>query len=247
MKELTVTEAYIWKYLNANYQEVVTKSISELGELINVSNASITRTLKKKGYDGFSDFKYALSQNHNNTLTILNTENLNQETRVSILKSYQEVTKTLNNIDLNTLDIAVKQLKIAQRIFIFACGFSQLLGEEMKIKLQLLNKYCELHSDPNIIRPISKRLKSTDFVIFISLNGETNALKDAAINCKQLNINHLLITANASSSLCQLTNLQLKAFKTELTYFPDVEVHSRLPLYIIGRLLLDNYAAFIQK
>ncbi len=38
-------------------------------------------------------------------------------------------------------------------------------------------------------------------------------------------------------------SLQLIGFKTELSYFPDYEVHSRLPLSILSRILLGAYAA----
>jgi len=44
-------------------------------------------------------------------------------------------------------------------------------------------------------------------------------------------------------SLAHLTSLQLIGFKTELPYFPDYEVHSRLPLSIFSRILLGAYAA----
>lgn len=246
-KTLTETEEYVWQYLNSNFQTISDISISELSETLSVSNATITRTLQKKGYSGFSDFKYNMLTRNRETLTVLQQETISDETRMSILKSYQEVTRTLNMLDLNTLNQAVNNISSANRIVIFARGFSELLASEIQTKLQLLEKYCELHTDPNIIRPVSRRLSQGDFVIFVSLNGETRALQDAALNCQQQNVPTLLISANSSGSLGKMTDLQLFAFKTELTYFPDFEVHSRLPLYIIARLLLDTYAAHIKN
>ncbi|MCB4976040.1 SIS domain-containing protein, partial [Streptococcus mutans] len=98
-------------------------------------------------------------------------------------------------------------------------------------------------SNPNIIRPVSARLTSKDLVLFISLNGETVALVDAARNCIKNKVKTILLSASESSSLAHLTSLQLIGFKTELSYFPDYEVHSRLPLSILSRILLDAYAA----
>lgn len=246
-KILTETEEYTWDYLNKNFNDISTLSISELSERISVSNATITRTLQKKGYDGFVDFKHSMINKINDELSILSNKELTNETRVSILKNYQEVTRTLNMLDLATLNRVVEQIASAKKITIFARGFSELLGTEMQTKLLLLDKYCDLYTDPNIIRPISTRLSSETFVIFVSLNGETRSLKDAAENCKRNNIPNLLISANPSGGLTRVTNNQLFAFKTELTYFPDFEVHSRLPLYIVARLLLDNLAAYISK
>lgn len=246
-KTLTDTEEYTWDYLNRNFSDVINFSISELSEYLNVSNSTITRTLQKKGYHGYIDFKHSISNKISDELSILNSEHITNDMSVSILKSYQEVTRTLNMLDLITLNKAITQMSSANKITIFARGFSELLATEMQTKLLLLDKYCDLYTDPNIIRPISKRLSADNFVIFISLNGETNALKDAALNCKDNNIPNLLISANPSGGLTQLTDTQLFAYKKELTYFPEFEVHSRLPLYIVVRLLLDNFAAHLAK
>lgn len=106
----------------------------------------------------------------------------------------------------------------------------------------LLGIYTELYTDPNIIRTISKRLDTRTCVIFISLNGETHSLQNAASNCQERLIPSVLISSNQAGNLGKLTDYQLYGFKIELTYFPDFEVHSRLPLYIIMRLLLDTLA-----
>lgn len=244
---LTETEEYTWDYLNKHFKNIRNFSISELSELINVSNATITRTLQKKGYDGFIDFKHSMSSKIKDELSILHNQELTNEAKLSILKSYQEVTRTLNMLDVATLNNVVLKMSESQKITIFARGFSELLAIEMQTKILLLGKYCDLYTDPNIIRQISNRLNPDSFVIFISLNAETEELKDAALNCKQRAIPNLLISANSAGDLANHTHYQLFAFKTELTYFPDFEVHSRLPLYIAARLLLDIFAASISK
>ncbi len=241
-KQLTQTEAYTWNYLNEHFQEIITLNISEVGEIISVSTATITRTLQKKGYRGFVDFKHSMENNAQDELNILAEPLLNDETKISILKSYQEVTRTLNMLDLKTLNEVVDLLLETEKVIIFARGFSELLGTKMQTKLLLLGIYTELYTDPNIIRTISKRLDTRTCVIFISLNGETHSLQNAASNCQARLIPNVLISSNQAGNLGKLTDYQLYGFKTELTYFPDFEVHSRLPLYIIMRLLLDTLA-----
>lgn len=240
---LTDTEMYIWDYINEHVQNVAQLTISELSELLAVSNASITRTLKKRGYSGFTAFKHDIQIQSKNQLQILSTTKLSDDAKQSILKNYQEVIRTLNMIDAETLESSIKEIQRAQRVVIFARGFSEMIASEMLIKFQLAGKYCELHTDPNIIRPVSTRLSTNDLVVLISLNGETKALVDAALNCKKMKIPSILISASQSSSLAQLATHSLFAFKSELSYFPDFEVHSRLPLSLLSRILLDAYAA----
>ncbi|EMB67081.1 MurR/RpiR family transcriptional regulator [Streptococcus mutans] len=242
-KKLTETEEYTWQYITRDFNEIGKLNISELSQAINVSNATIIRTLKKKGYGGFSEFKHEIEQKKNNSLHVLTNKSLKKDTRRSIIKNYQEVMRTLNTLDVTAIEESILMIEKAQRIIIFARGFSELIASEMLVKFQLLNKYCELHTDPNIIRPVSARLTSKDLVLFISLNGETVALVDAARNCIKNRVKTILLSASESSSLAHLTSLQLIGFKTELSYFPDYEVHSRLPLSILSRILLDAYAA----
>ena len=40
------------------------------------------------------------------------------------------------------------------------------------VKFQLAGKYCELHTDPEIIKILVKVIKK-DVALFVSLNGET--------------------------------------------------------------------------
>lgn len=242
-KHLTETETHTWTHLNNKFKEISLLSISDASELLNVSTATITRTLQKKGYTGFSDFKHDIKDKKQDSLSILKNNKITDEIKISVLKSYQEVTKTLNDLDLDTLEKTILKLQSSRKITIFARGFSELLAFEMQTKFLLLGYYTELHTDPNIIRKVSTRLDSDDCIVIVSLNGETKELQDAAKICQKNNATIILLSANPSGSLSNYTPLKLFGFKTELTYFPDVEVHSRLPLYIIARLLLDTLAA----
>ena len=70
-KKLTETEEYTWQYITRDFNEIGKLNISELSQAINVSNATIIRTLKKKGYGGFLflDAKnMALVEHYQNTL-----------------------------------------------------------------------------------------------------------------------------------------------------------------------------------
>lgn len=241
--KLTETEEYIWNYINQNFNTIAKLTISELAELLSVSNASITRTLKKKGFVGYSEFKFNLENNSRESLQILDNQSLKEDTRHSIVKNYQEVIRTLNMIDVEVMEKVIQLIDSCKRIIIFARGFSEMIGSEMLVKFQLAGKICEMHTDPNIIRPISKYLNKNDLVIFISLNGETKALVDAAHNCMDKEIDCFLISASQKSTLARIISFKLFGYKTELSYFPEYEVHSRLPLMIISRIILDTYAA----
>lgn len=192
------------------------------------------------GYDGFTSFKYSLKETNPGTLKAM--EKVDKEIKGAILKNEQEVTKTIESLNVGAIEDTIQKMKAAKRIFIFARGFSELIAKEMTIKLQLVNKYCEMHDDPNIIRTISKKIKKEDLVIFISLNSETAELIEACRSCQKNEVTTINITANAQGLLHDLADINFVGFKSPISYFPDYEVRSRLPLQVISRIILDAYS-----
>lgn len=245
--KLSDTEAYLWKYITKNITDIPNLSIVKLSELANVSTSTIVRTMKKKGYEGFTAFKHHLKDEQNTTINFANVEKVDSEIRNSILKNEQEVIRTINMLNTGVIEDTIQKIKSSERIIIFARGFSELIAEEMKVKFQLADKYCELHTDPNIIKIMSQHLKRTDTVIFVSLNGETEELVDAAHNCYKKEIGTIVITTNRESTLANLCELVLLGFKSEISFFPDYEVRSRLPISVIARILLDSYVIRMNK
>ncbi|AYW48417.1 MurR/RpiR family transcriptional regulator [Tetragenococcus osmophilus] len=246
-KKLSDSEQYVWDFMQENIQTIPNYSIIKLSELANVSTATIVRTMKKKGYEGFTAFKHHLKEMSYNDINFSALDKVDQGIRTAILKNEYEVNRTINMIELGNIEDAIQRVKAAKHVIIFARGFSEMTAQEMMVKFQLTGKYCELHADPEIIKTISNKLTSDDIVIFISLNGETRELVTAAENCYNLEIGTILITANRYSSLMSYIEIPFVGFKSEGSFFPDYEVRSRLPLAILTRVLLDSYALRVEE
>ena len=178
----------------------------------------------------------------NQNINFTSLDQVDQGIRTAILKNEQEVIRTINMIEIGNIEDAIQKIKVAHRIVIFARGFSELIAQEMMVKFQLAGKYCELHTDPEIIKSISKKLRKDDIAIFVSLNGETKELVIAAENCYKNEIGSLLLTANEYGTIMEYIEIPFIGFKSEGSFFPDYEVRSRLPLSILARILLDSYA-----
>jgi len=245
--KLSEAEHFLWEYMMNHIQEIPNLSIIKLSERANVSTTTIVRTMKKKGYEGYTSFKHHLKEKKNTTINFATVDKVDEEIKTSILKNEQEVVRTINLLDTGVIEDAIQKIWSSQRIIIFARGFSEMIGEEIQTKFQLLDKYCVLHTDPNIIKTVSRKLHKKDVVLFISLNGETEELVAAAENCYREEISSILITASRESRLNHLAELSLIGFKSEISFFPEYEVRSRLPLSVIARILLDSYAIRVKK
>lgn len=239
---LSDSEKFLLRYVQDHLSDMPKISIVRLSENANVSTATIVRTMKKLGYEGFTSFKIRLKDEHRLAPEFSVIEKVDNKIKEAILKNEQEVTKTIQMLDRGTIEDVLQKIIYSRKIVLFARGFSELIAKEMAVKFQLTGKYCEMHDDPNIIKTISKRIEKQDVVIFISLNGYTNELVEAAENCKANGISTITLTANRESPLYALSELALVGYKSKVSYFPDYEVRSRLPLQVMARIILDAYA-----
>lgn len=216
-------------------------SILTLSEKANVSTATIVRLMKKIGFKGYTDFKYSIQDKLSTPDLSKHLEDIDLEIKQAIFKNEHEVIKTIQSLSIGTIEDAIQKINDAEKIYIFARGFSEMIGKEMAIKLQLLEKNCEMHNDPNIIRTKSQKLKKKDLAIFISLGGETKELVEACKNLRIKDIPTITLTTELNSSLANLSDLVLFGYKDSRSYFPEYEVRSRLPLQVLSRILLDAY------
>lgn len=110
--KLSGAEAYLWEYIQQNIQEISDLSIIKLSERANVSTTTIVRTMKKKGYDGYTSFKHHLKEQALNTLNFKNIDQADAQIRRSILKNEQEVTRTINLLDTGVIEDAIQRSKM---------------------------------------------------------------------------------------------------------------------------------------
>lgn len=238
---LSESERYVLKYIVKHINEIPSMSIVKLSEEANVSTATIVRLMKKIGYDGFTSFKYSIKDLTKTVNSENSIDTIEKKINTAIKKNEFEVLNTIKMLSLGNIEDAIQKIHHAEKIYVFARGFSEMIANEITIKLQLLGKNCEMHNDPNIIRVISKKLKDTEIAIFVSLSGETKELVDACLNLKMKSISTITLTAGVDSSLANLSEIVLLGYKGTQSFFPDYEVRSRLPLQVISRILLDAY------
>lgn len=239
---MSESERHLLHYITQHIDLLPNLSIIKLSEEANVSTATIVRTMKKLGFNGFTDFKIRLKDENETNPRFAIIEQVDQEIQTAILKNALEVTKTIQLLESGTIEDTVQKIRHAKRVILLARGFSEMIAQEMQVKLQLLNTYCEMYSDPNIIRIVSTRLNPDDVIICVSLSGETSELVEAAQNCQAQKVTCISLTCSPTSKLAVLSELNFTGYKSEDSLIPDYEVRSRLPLQVMARILLDAYA-----
>ncbi|RFA35634.1 RpiR family transcriptional regulator [Virgibacillus dokdonensis] len=244
---LSQSERYLLEFIHEHMDEIADMSIVTLSEQANVSTATIVRLMKKMGYNGYTSFKYRLKQDKQMLDTNDSLGDIDDDIKQVIKKNEEEVLRTIQLQSIGQMEDVVQKIYNAKRIYIFSRGFSEMIAKEMMIKLQALDKICETHEDPNIIRVKSRKVTKDDIAIFVSLNGETVELVEACQNLNIRQVTTITLTTKIDSSLSHLSDMTLLGYKTEHSLFPEYEVRSRLSLNVIARILLDSYVIRTRK
>lgn len=231
IKNLTKTEYEIVKFINNNQEKLHELSIVDIAFETFSSPATVSRAIRKCGINGFNELRHKLtSQNKNNEI-----HNVGE----IINKSLIEARHSIENLSLSNVLKIIDKIKKSSRIYVLSRGLSEYVAEEFTLKLQLLNCNVVSLKDPNIMKIKTKNMKKDEMAFIFSLNGETKELVESAKNAKQCGACVVTCCCNSLSSILQYTDLSLIGYKHSHIAIKEFEVSSRLPLYIISRIIID--------
>ena len=128
----------------------------------------------------------------------------------------------------------------AKRIFIFSKGLSDNVASELALKLQIMNKNVVYNSDSNIMQELSAHTGMDSVVIIFSMSGSTPELISVAEKASMMGAKIIAITcAPAELPINRMAHIRIKGYCHHNRTFTRVDVTSRLPLYVISRILMD--------
>lgn len=231
-EKLTETEKSVVNYINLNTDKLPSMSIVDVAEETFTSPATVSRTIKKCGLDGFTELRYILSKKD-----ILNKDS--KQVNAILGKSLMEATYTLEHISVSKILQVIELIKNSDRIYILARGLTELVADEFSLKLQLLGFNTFKISDPNIMIEISREMKENELMVIFSLNGKTPELIMSAKNAFDSSCNVVSCCCSNNTELKKFSHIFLNGYKHSHVSIKKFEVTSRLPLYIISRVIID--------
>ena len=122
--QLTKSEIKILEFIETNYDDFLFMSIIELAEKLEISEATISRFVRKIGADDFKSLKtlvlekspYMAAEKMKTTLA--SSEDLNLDSYLT--KQIENIKKTLDHIDKNQFDQACKLIAQKNKIYVYA-------------------------------------------------------------------------------------------------------------------------------
>ncbi|GAF40008.1 transcription regulator [Agrilactobacillus composti DSM 18527 = JCM 14202] len=217
-------------------------TISKLANAVGVSNATITRFVKKMGCRDFYTFKLQLAGNHPSAQPTPAQAEISDQ----VYNFYQTIlTGTLERLNLQDIKQAVADITQAKRVYLFGLGSSGYTVNEMTQRLLRMGIAAFAMTDSHIMYINSSIVSADDVVLVISLTGNTNDVNRAVKLAKAKGAKILAVTAFEDSPLASLSDLTILVKNSNFvanTRFVNSQFAIIYALDIITTLLLENDA-----
>lgn len=172
---------------------VIEKNITSLSQSIGVSRNTITRFCKALGFQGYTEFKYAV-----NAYLAQNIKHNSKDSSINMMiESYKQMLDQLITCNLNLKKLATQILKSAT-IKIIATGKSSPCAEQLKYNLQTLNIYAEVVDKIYYSDDLSYAFQSKDLVIVYTVSGKSSLTNNIVSGAVESKANLFAVTAAKS-------------------------------------------------
>lgn len=257
-KDLTTTEKRIADYILQNLTTIPAINVAELANNTYTSHSSVIRLAQKMGYDGFRDFRIAVSEIAHSELYRSNPVDANfpflpQDSTNDIAKKIADLTintvqRTYAQLSDHVLDETVDLLAKADRIFLFAQGDSQIRARSFQNKLVKINKFLIIADEYADEDWNAASLTSRDCAIFITYRARVPQYERMMKHFLNEDIRAVLLTGNSQSNLIPLAAQAIVFTQDEMDFLKVSTFSSQVAFeYILDTLFSLLYAKEFQQ
>lgn len=230
--QLTEAERQVIEYINQHEDQFLKLTITELAEKSFTSPSTVSRAVRKCGYNSLSELRYKLSAQLEE---IVEGEIVNE----IFQRSVTECTKTIEILKAETILKVVRFIKTARKIYIIARGSTAWIAKDVELQLQLLGYNAYLLSDSEVMKKSEKLFRENDLIIIFSIKNSTPELLLTAKNAKKVGANVVTCCCLPKTDLEDYSDLSVLGYNQRDKTIEDFDIVSRLPLQIIARTLID--------
>lgn len=250
MRTASSTEQGILRYLLKNPEDILTHTIHELAAATFTSSATILRLCKKLGYNGYKDFRLAISSE-----LAIRRKSLEEEkkeiTRYDTLQEIVEKTTYKNIIsledsqhlvDYTTLKNAVDLISSCSTMVFFGIGSSLHVARDAYMKFQRISKPCIVNSDWHTQLVQSKNMTKHDLGLVFSYSGQTLEMVECMKEMRNNGVPIITITRYGVSPVTELSDCKLYVAANE-SLFRSGAMSSRISQLNMVDILYTAYAS----
>ncbi|MDQ0150620.1 MurR/RpiR family transcriptional regulator [Eubacterium multiforme] len=218
----TKSDKALIKYIEANLDEVIYKSISEIARESNIGEATITRFTKKAGFNGFQDFKVTLAKElsiEKKTSVISSHVHKDEgvmETANKLLKATIDVLDgTVCKIDKNIINQCRELILTAKKVYFIGIGYSGVVAIDSNYKFMRIGLNTVSITDSHTMVIMSSIMNRGDVVVAISHSGTTKEILKTVELAKENKVKVISLTEDTNNPLRNLADAELTYVSSE--------------------------------
>lgn len=253
-ERLNPSERAVAEYILRHGEAVVHLSITQLAELVGVSEATVVRFARRLGLRGYHDLKIHLAlevvprpQHLHEAIT--EHDDLETAVRKSFAASIQTLERTLSTLNFTDLHRAIDILATARQVIIVGVGGSASVAADAAHKLLKVGIHAIVHDDPHIAAMAASILRPGDVMLGISHSGSTRDVVDALALARQRGAATIVISSDVRAPIDRVADVKLMTVSQE-TYVRIESSSSRIgqlaiiDALVLGLMLRDPAQAF---
>lgn len=235
---LSAAERSVVDYINKQRLIINLLSISDIAEGAFVSNATVSRAIRKCGFSSLSEMKFRMAEDDKTTPGAYEMNRI-------LSRSYEECLETLKSIDIPTVVEVVRRLRRARRVFLLANGLTALIAEEFALQLQCQHVNAFVISDTEMMLRLGQLLDERDAVFVLSVKCSREELATGARSAKRQGATVMGACCTVGTPLDDVCELLVRGFAKEIQPNRSFGGVSRLGLLIITRTIVEYMDANI--
>ena len=232
---LSDSERKVIDFLNKNEAKIPELSITKIAEKTYTSSATVSRTIQKSGFSGISELRYKISQQQQSKEAYDAPYVVNN----ILAKSFRECTQTIDAISSTGIFQTIEYIKNAERIFIYARGFSALIAEEFQMYLQLLGYNAIIVKDVKWMEKTHEIVTKNDMIIILSLRNSTPELAASAKSAQRIGAKVVTCCCKSPTDLEKYSDVAIIGHTEKVMQASGMTVYSRVALLIITRTIIE--------
>lgn len=240
-----VSERIIAHQLLSNFQAIPNSSIEHLASICYISQPTLTRFIKRLGYQNYSEFKSYVTEFQ----FVLDSETANDlfgkwsddihHTHLEALTN--SLHATCEKLDINQIKIASKLIFEAQNIVIIGIDYSQVAAYDAQLRFMRYQKIFKTAVTNKEQKILVDELGENDLVIVLSVSGKTKGLRQVT-NHLPSDVNCVVISSNPCPTILRHhPNRKLIQMAEEANQHRNTSQSGRINLMYIIDLLFIEY------
>lgn len=218
-EQLSDVERRIGDFIVKNVSEIPHLSVREIAEGSGTSSASVSRFVRRVGYESFSDLRLAVTEQLAVTgqkegvsaAQVVSMDDLEGSVNLVLDTKVTELEATVAGLDLSRVRQAVSLIRSADCVTFGGAGNSITVCTNLAFKLGQIGirTVCPPNTDSMVLASLALRPK--DLLVLVSASGRSQRLQTVLDNAEDAGCSTMIITSNPASPLARRCDVVLDA------------------------------------